>query len=70
MAFLGCDTVRLKIVIGSSITEQVREFRYLGRQLSYENKVDMENKLNKFQRSTGIIKRSLKFNLQREGTQT
>ena len=48
MAFKGRDPVRTKIVINQKIMEQVNLFNYLGNMISYEGKLDIDNKLNNF----------------------
>jgi len=47
-AFKGRDPMRTKIVTDNKITEQVNLFNYLGNVISYEGKLDIDNKLNKF----------------------
>lgn len=37
-----------KILINNRITEQIRHFKYLACDLTYDNKYAMEQKLNKF----------------------
>jgi hypothetical protein len=55
MAFKGRDPIRSKIVIENKILEQVNSFNYVGNLISYENEVDIDNKLNNYLRITGII---------------
>jgi hypothetical protein len=55
MAFKGQDPIRSKIVIDNKIIEQVNSFTYLGNLISYENEMDIDNKLNKYLKITGII---------------
>jgi hypothetical protein len=47
------DPVRTKILIGIKIIEQVTLFNYLGN-ISYERKLDIDNKLNNYLKITGI----------------
>jgi hypothetical protein len=42
--FKGRDTIRSKIVI-DKIIEQVNSFNYLGNLISYDNEMDIDNKL-------------------------
>lgn len=60
MAFNGKDHMRCKISINGSIIEQVNNFNYLGCNVSYCQKEDINIKLNKFYRMCGTIKRTLK----------
>jgi len=55
MAFKGRVPVRNKIVIDNKIIERVRLFNYLGNMMSYEGKLDVDNKLNNFLKITGIL---------------
>jgi hypothetical protein len=55
MAFKGRDPIRSKTVVDNKITEQVKSFHYLGNLISYENKMDIDNKLNNCLKITGII---------------
>jgi len=47
--------VRIKIVLGNKIIEQVNLFNYLGNMQSYEGEMDIDNKLNHFLKITGIL---------------
>ena len=54
------EHTRTKMVINGKTIEQVRDFNYLGCNVSYcERKVN-NNKVNKFQRMCGSINRTLK----------
>jgi hypothetical protein len=55
MAFKGRDPIRSKIVIDNKILEQVNSFNCVGNLISYENDVDIGNKLNNYLRIIGII---------------
>jgi len=55
MAFKGRGSVRTKIVIDNKITEQVNLFNCLGNVISYEEELDIDNKLNNFLKITGIL---------------
>ncbi|KAJ4434931.1 hypothetical protein ANN_23503 [Periplaneta americana] len=57
--FCGNNTIRTKIVIEDEMIEEVNSFTYLGCDLSYISSTDVENKLNKFLRLIGTIKRTL-----------
>lgn len=59
MGFLGTRHLRTKIVIEDKIIEQVSSFNYLGCNVSYCENNDVNNKINKFQRMCGTIKRTL-----------
>ena len=60
MGFQGKEHMRTKIVINGKIIEQVRDFNYLGWNIFYCERKEVNNKLNKFQRMCGIIRRTLK----------
>jgi hypothetical protein len=55
MAFKGRDPARTKIVIDNKIVEQVKSFNYIGNMISYERKLDIDNKLNNYLKITGIL---------------
>ena len=55
MAFKGRDPVRTKIVIDNKMIEQVNMFNYLGNMISYENELDIDNKLHNYLKITGIL---------------
>ena len=55
MAFRGRDPVRTKIVIDNTIMEQVNSLNYLGNMISYENEMDIDNKLHNYLKVTGIL---------------
>ena len=48
MAFKGRDPVRTKIGIDNKIIEKVNLFNYLGNMVSYDEELDIDNKLNNF----------------------
>ena len=52
--------MRTKIVMNGKIIEQVRDFNYLGCNISYCERKGVNNKVNKFQRMGGTISRTLK----------
>src|SRR6266576_4746657 len=62
LAFKGKNTARSKIVVSGKIIEQVNNFRYLGEDMLYDGELDIQNKLNKFLKITGLINRVLNVN--------
>jgi hypothetical protein len=54
MAFLGKDPVTCKIFVENKHLQQVRNFKYLGCEISYENEKDIQQKLAKFPQILGI----------------
>jgi hypothetical protein len=54
MSFKGRDQIRSKVIIGNKIIEQVNYFNCSGSVISYENEVDIDNKLNKYLKITVI----------------
>jgi hypothetical protein len=54
MAFRRQDPVRTKIVI-DKIIEKVNSFNYLGNMISYDNELDIDNKLHNYLKITGIL---------------
>jgi hypothetical protein len=60
MTFKGRETVRSRIVISNKIKEKINCFNYLGNFISYENEVDIDNKLNNHLKITGIINNTFK----------
>jgi len=59
MAFKGKHLVRSKIEIGGSILEQVKQFNYLGCELSLDRKLDFDKNINIFRCICGTIKKHL-----------
>jgi hypothetical protein len=51
---MGRDPTRSKIVINNKIIEQVNTFMCLGNLISYEKEKDIENKITKLLKITGI----------------
>ena len=49
------EHMRTKIVMDGKIIEQVRDFNYLGCNISYCERKEVNNKVNKFQRMYGTI---------------
>lgn len=68
MAFQGKHPKRSKIVINNKIIEQVNTFNYLGNLVSYKNEKDIDSKISKFLRITGIINNIFKPNRTRRNT--
>ena len=61
MAFKGKHLVRSKIEIDGSILEQVKQFNYLGCELSLDGEQDFnKKKMNRFQGICGTIRKHLK----------
>jgi hypothetical protein len=55
MVFQEENYIRRKIVIDNKTTEQISSFKYLGSNVSYCLKEDINIELNKFQRMCGTI---------------
>jgi len=55
MTFRGRDSVRTKIVIDNKIIEQVNSVNYLENMISYEKELDIDNKLHKYLKITGVL---------------
>ena len=60
MGFQGKEHMRTKIVMNGKIIEQVRDFNYIGCNISYCERKEVNNKTNKFQRMYGTISTTLK----------
>ena len=60
MGFQGKEYVRTKIVINGKTTEQARDFNYLGCNISYCERKEVNNKVNKFQKMCRTLSRTLK----------
>ena len=52
--------MRSKIEIDGSILEQVKQFNYLGCELSLDGEPDFDKKINRFQSICGTIRKQLK----------
>ena len=59
MDFQGKEHMRTKIGMNGKIIEQVRYFNYLGCNISYCERKEVNNKLNKFQSMCGTTSRTL-----------
>ena len=57
--FVGTDHLRAKIIINDEKLDQVSQFTYLGRSISYQFSNDVEFKLAKFLQLVGTIKRTI-----------
>ena len=55
VAYKGQEPVRSKIVIDNKIIEQVNSFLYSENLKPYEEELDIENKLNNYSKTTGIV---------------
>jgi len=60
MVFKGKHLVRSKIEIDGSILEQVKQFSYLGCELSLDGQQDFDKKMNGVRRICGTIRKHLK----------
>jgi hypothetical protein len=60
MAFYGQNHIRCKLMIYSEIIEQIRRYHYLGYDVPYCCKLNVNVKLSKFQKTCGTIQRKLK----------
>ena len=60
MDFQGNEHMRNKIVMNGKVIEQVRDFNYLGCNISYCERKEVNNEINKFQTMCGTISRTLK----------
>ena len=60
MAFKGKHLVHYKIEIDGSILEQVKQFNYLGCELSLDRELDFDKNINIFQTICGTIRKQLK----------
>ena len=60
MAFRGKHSVRSKIEIDGSMLEKIKQFNYLGCELSLDGERDFDKKINRFQRICGTIRKHLK----------
>jgi hypothetical protein len=60
MAFKGKHLVRSKIEIDGTVLEKVKQFNYLGCELSLEGEPDSNKKINKIQNICGTIRKHLK----------
>jgi hypothetical protein len=56
MAYSGKYPVRTKILVGNHVLELVRNFNYLGCEVSNNRDKDVVNKLHQFQGICGAIK--------------
>ena len=60
IAFEGRDPLRTKTAIDNKIIEQVNLFNYLRNMISYEGELDIDNKLNKFLKITGVLNKGFR----------
>jgi hypothetical protein len=60
IVFKGKHLVRSKIEIDGSILEQVKQFNYLGCELSLDGEPDIDKKINRFQGVGGTFRKYLK----------
>jgi len=59
MAFKGKHLVRFKIEIDGSILEQVKQFNYLGCELSLDGAPDFDKRINRFQEICVTVKKKI-----------
>ena len=64
MAFIGDEPGKSKICIDNTCLEQIRHFNYLGRDFTYDQDRDIENKVTYFTRMCGTIWRTLGNNVE------
>jgi hypothetical protein len=57
MLYLGQDQLRSKIIADNKCLQIVQYFIYLGREISYEDGEDIQQKRAKFAQMLGILKR-------------
>jgi len=60
MAFKGKHLMCSKIEMDGLIIEQVKQFNYLGYELSLDGEPDFDKKINRFQRICSTIRKNLK----------
>jgi hypothetical protein len=58
LALRGKDPIKIKIVINERILEQVLNFNYLGCNMGLNREMDINVKLQRFQKICGTIKRT------------
>lgn len=54
MTFRVLESIKTKLVIVDQRVEQVNRFMYLGNDITYDKDRDIDNKLNKYQNTSGI----------------
>ena len=59
IGFQGKEHMRTKIIKNRKIIEQVRDFKYIECNISYCERKEVNNKLNKFQSMCGTTSRTL-----------
>jgi hypothetical protein len=59
LCFVGTDHLRTKIIIKDGTLEQVSQFTYITRSITYHFSNDVEFKLEKFLQLIGTIKRAI-----------
>jgi len=59
MDFKGKHLMLSKIEIDRSVLEQVKQFNYLGYELSLGGEPDFDKKINRFQRICGTIRKKV-----------
>jgi hypothetical protein len=60
IAVLGQDPVKCKIVVDNKCSQQLKNFKYLGCTISYENEKDIQQTSTKFPQIVGIRNNTFK----------
>jgi hypothetical protein len=60
MAFFGQGPVRRKIILDNKCLQQVKKFKYLGCEISYENEKDIQQEAAKCAQILGILNNTFK----------
>jgi GR25 family glycosyltransferase involved in LPS biosynthesis len=63
MAFLGQDTVNCKIFVDNKRLQKVKNFKYLGCEISCENEKNIQQNLENFSQILGILNNTFKLTL-------
>lgn len=66
IVFLRNESVTTKIVVKDQITEQIKNFSYLGCKMCYEYDMNCKNKINKFEH----IHKAINWNFSKKHGQT
>jgi hypothetical protein len=60
MSFLGQNPVRSETIVGNKCLQQVKNFKYLGCEISYENGKDIQQRIAKFTQILRILNDTFK----------
>jgi hypothetical protein len=66
MEILGKDFVRYKIIVENKCLQQVKNFKYLGCEISCGNEKDIEQKPAQFAQMLGILNNTFETNFGQE----